>query len=241
MGSVPAFADLPTNLSVSGGIALPSANTAAQTNPAGLASQSGVNLSAQAGVHEVWDKPQTYRAQLGAGLGIVGVAAGLEYINRVGENDKTAYYGLGVKIPFLNVGLGFAGRKELDGMKGSDYDAGFFFDPTERLRLAATARSLKGNVDEYGLALAFELIDGVAFTIDGAVDGDWKDNDVKPGLYIGNRFAGATVSYGTGNREQFVDDVSAGLFMRLAFFNFEFLYRAGGRFPDYYGALTVGF
>lgn len=236
-----AHADLPSNLSVSGGIALPSAQTAVHTNPAGLVDQRGVKISAQAGANEVWDQPQTYRAQLGAGVGIVGVAAGLDYVNRAGENDKAAFYGLGVNVSPLKLTLGVSGTKELNGAKNSDYNAGLFFDPSGKLRLAMTARGLDGDVDEYGLGLAFELISGVALTIDAAVDGDWKDNDLKPGLYIGNRFAGATISYGTGNRLQFVDDVSAGLYLKLAVFDFEFLYRAGGRFPDYYAALSFGF
>lgn len=237
-----AHADLPSRLSVGGGIALPSARTAVHTNPAGLTQNSGLSLSLQAGSNKPWKDP-LYRGQLALGNGYFGLAGGMEYQSLKDPLDdrSSAFYGLGVKIPPLGLSLGVSGWSGVKGSTRTDYNAGLFFEPTERFRLAATAKGLEGSVDEYGAGLAFELVGGVAFTVDAAFDSDLKENELKPGLYLGNRFAGVSVSYGTGETEHFKDELSAGVFLRAAFIDFEFLYRAGGEFPDYYGAFTFGF
>ncbi len=107
-------AELPSDLSVAGGIALPSAATAVHTNPAGLPANQLFALSLQGGSNHPWKDP-LYRGQLALGNGLFGVAGGVEYQSLADPRDDRsfAFYGLGVKIAPIGLSLGVSGRTGL--------------------------------------------------------------------------------------------------------------------------------
>jgi len=233
-----AMGSMPKDILVSGGVAIPSYTTAVHTNPAGIATQSDLHLSLQAGAEDLNDIP-LYRGQLGYGNRIFGLAVGLEQADSGHTNQQTAFYGLGVSLP-LGLTLGVSGQSPVDGGE-SDYNAGMFLEPTQQVRLAFSAQSLKNGADVYGLGLGLELSQGVVILVDGAFDPHFKENVLKPGLVLSNRFAGMSFSYGLDSSLLFSDGFTAGIFMKPGLrSNLEFYYNQGAGFHKGYLALTLG-
>ncbi|MBC7693560.1 MAG: hypothetical protein H7222_17475 [Methylotenera sp.] len=228
------------DLHVSGGIAMPSAATSVFTNPAALVSSKQVLLDLQAGAADIWDH-SIYRAGLRTGNGSFAAAGGVE--NRPGStnssNQLSAYYGLAVGTQSFSFGV--AGQTGISS-GGSQFNAGLLFQPTQALNLGFTARGLDSGPHEYGLGLAYDFASGVAFILDSAADRHLKDIQFKPGLKVGNSDAALTLSYGTGDREEFSDGVSIGAVIHFkSSSSLELYYNPGNDLAHYYLALALGF
>ncbi len=230
---------MPKDILVSGGVTIPSYTTAVHTNPAGIASKSDAHLSLQAGAEDLNHIP-LYRGQLGYGNRVFGLAAGVEQADSGGTNEQSAFYGLGLSLP-LGLTLGVSGRSPVEGGT-TDYNAGAFLEPTDQIRLAFSAKNLNNGADIYGLGLGLELSSGVVILVDGAFDPHFKENVLKPGIVLSNRFAGMSFSYGLDDSILFSKGFTAGIFMKAGLTsNLEFYFNQGAGFHKAYLALTFGF
>ena len=240
LGSGSAFAELAgeNNLHVSGGIAMPSTTTAVHTNPAGMVGASTAAVL-QAGAREVWENG-TYRAGFLTGSPLFGVAAGIEHVDYTRDDVNSLYYGAAVGVPMLSFGVGaVTGITNSDGTRVS---AGVLFNPGPLGKFGLTARGLDDGVDEWGLGAAFGLAPGISFVFDMAADSDLNGLEVKPGLKVGVSPIALTLSYGTGNREQFSDDLTLGGSFQFSSANtIEVQYNAGGSLSKYFVVASFGF
>ncbi len=226
------------NLHVGGGIAMPSTTTAVFTNPAGLVGASTAGVL-QAGAREVWENG-TYRAGVQTGSPLFGVAAGLEHIDLPRDDANFLYYGAAVGVPILSFGLNAAtGITNADGTR---VNAGVLFNPGPLGKFGLTARGLDDGVDEWGLGGAFDIAPGIALVLDLASDSDFDGIEAKPGIKVGVSPIALTLSYGTGSREQFADDLTFGGSFQFSSANtLEFQYNAGGDLSKYFLAASFGF
>ena len=226
------------NLHISGGIAMPSNSTSVFTNPAGMVA-APTALVLQAGAPEVWQNG-TYRAGLQTGSSSYGVAAGIEHRDRASNDPKLVYYGLAVGVPAFSLGL--AGKTGISHADGTTLNAGALFTAGSTAKIGLTARGIDDGVNEFGAGVAFEVSSGVNLVFDAAADDDFDNLEMKPGLKVGNEVAALTVSYGTGPREQFADDFTAGGSYRFASSSLlEVQYNAGGDLSKYFASLTWAF
>ena len=240
--AAPRGKDFHSDVTVGGSISAPSTYLGLFTNPAALAQTSGVNFSLQGGADKVWVDP-TYRAGLQAGLGFVGIGAFVDRKTQSGTDQSHAYGGIGLEISPLSLELGFATRKGINGPSSAgDWIGGLIFSPAYFVQIGITALSNNEKFDEVGAGAAVVLIDGIQIVVDGAADQDGKNLKFKPGFKIYNPFGGFSVSYGTGDKDQFNKGTSAGVFVRAGLnTRLEVAYNHGGMLPKYYGALTFGF
>ncbi len=226
------------NLHVSGGISMPAHATAVFTNPSGLVA-APTALVLQAGAPDFWENG-TYRAGLQTGASSYGAAAGLEQRDRRNNDPLLAYYGLAVGVPAFSVGL--AGKTGISNADGTTLNAGALFSAGSMATIGLTLRGLDDGVNEFGAGVAFEVGSGVHLVFDAAADEDLENPELKPGLKVGNETAALTVSYGTGPREQFADDFTAGGSYRFASSSLlEVQYNAGGDLSEYFASLTFAF
>jgi hypothetical protein len=224
------------NLQVSGGIAMPASATAVFSNPAGLVA-APTALELQAGAPEVWDHG-TYRAGLQTGGSSYGAAAGMQLTDQSSSDPLYTYYGLAVGVPAFSLGIG--GKTGVSNASGTTLNAGALFSVGSSAKVGLTARDIDHSVSEWGAGVAFEVTSGVHFVVDSAIDHNFKNPEIKPGLKVGNETAALTISYGTGAREEFADGFSAGGCYRFSGGNLlEIQYNAGGDLSKYFAALTV--
>lgn len=225
-----------------GSIALPGDNTAVLTNPAGIAMNRNAKLSLQSGADEIFRDP-VFRGGLVMGNGTIGAAALFDYRSHESRSDtSSAVYGLALHSEFLGLSIGGSGRTGIQGSSSTDYNVGLLFAPSSYLQLGATAIGMQGQIDEYGVGVAFGLVPGLDVVVDSGMNKEFKDQELKPGLRIGTASAGLSVSYGTGERRQFAKDVGANAYLRFgAGSEFELYYNHGGELPKYYAALSLGF
>lgn len=235
-----AFAAEPigSNLHVAGGIALPGTSNSVHANPAGMVG-APTSLVLQAGAPEFWENGM-YRAGVQGGGPSFGVAAGIEHHSLPGDDPLIAYYGLAVGTPGFSLGL--AARTGLSNADGTTVNAGALFHPGDALRLGITAMGLDDGVNEWGVGLGVNVASGVDFVVDAAMDEDFDNPELKPGIRVGSDAASLTLSYATGPRQQFADGFTAGgSFVLASGTVIEAQYNAGGALSKYYAALTLGF
>jgi hypothetical protein len=240
LGSSSALADLAgeNNLNVSGGISMPSTKTAVLTNPAGMVGASTAAVL-QAGVPEVWENG-TYRAGVQSGSPLFGVAAGIEHLDRTRDDINYLYYGAAVGVPMLSFGLG--AKTGITNADGTEVNAGVLFNPGPLGKFGLTARGVDDGIDEWGLGAALGLAPGITFVFDMAADSDFNELEIKPGIKVGVSPIALTLSYGTGPREQFADDLTLGASFQFSSANtIEVQYNAGGELSKYFVAASFGF
>ena len=226
------------NLHVSGGISMPSSSTAVHTNAAGLTSAQTAAVF-QAGAPEVWSNG-TYRFGMQTGGPSFGVAAGLEHRDRSANDPTLVYYGLAVGVPAFS--LGIAGITGISNSDGSSFNAGVLFPVGTSAQIGITSRGSNDGVNEWGAGISAGVANGVDLIFDAASDEDLDNIEIKPGLKVGSGGAALSISYGTGPREQFADDFTAGASFILASGSvLEFHYNAGGSLSKYYAGLQLGF
>lgn len=223
----------------SGGIALPSPQTAVFTNPAGLGELGSGGLTFQAGGGEQSYEP-LFRAGMLMGNSLFGLAGGVSYQARSGNrpNEISSFFGAGLALGELSLGL--AGHSGIKDAADTDFNLGLRYHP-EQFALGITAIGVKDGVGEFGLGFAFELMDGVWAVLDAAMDGDFGSPDAKPGLRIGSELISVTASWGSGDCRQFAEGPSLGAQVSVSSLAILEAQYQGGPFPKYYGAFTLGF
>jgi hypothetical protein len=230
--------DMGGQLQVSGGIAMPATSTAVFSNPAGLVSADRA-LVLQAEAPEVWDSG-TYRAGVQTGGSSYGIAAGAEMQDAGSHNPLSAYYGIAVGTEAFT--LGFAGQTGVSNSSGSTFNAGTLFKVGANSRIGFTARDIGNGVSEWGLGLAVGVATGVDIVVDSAADRNLDNLQIKPGIKVSSGQAALTLSYATGEREEFANGFSAGASFQFASKNtIEFEYNPGGDLSKYFVGLTLAF
>lgn len=233
---------LKSDLTVGGSISAPSTGLGVFTNPAALAQISGVDLALHGGAPKLWTDA-TYRGGLQAGLGFVGAAVFADREMKSGGDQSTLYGGVGLEIPFVNLEIGAAMRRGFSGpSQEQDWIGGMVFSPTGFIQIGVTALSHHEAFSEVGAGAALVLVDGMQLVIDSAADEKGKNLKFKPGIKLYNPFGGFSMSFGTGDRDQFSKGFTAGSFVRLGMNSqVEVAYNHGGLLPKYYAALSMGF
>lgn len=179
-------------LSVSGGIASPSFNSAVFQNPAGLVYNTKFRATAQAALND----PVTLNAGLLGGNGTFGVGAGLTH-GFENEGHNSAFYGLGVEAKSLKLALGLAGFTDLEGGGASTtFNAGLLIGTDEKITLGLTAVGLNSSVREWGAGLSVRLEGLTALVLDSTANSEFKNFSLQPGIIVGSEKAALTLSYG---------------------------------------------
>jgi hypothetical protein len=225
-------------LQVSGGIAMPATSTAVLTNPAGMMGASTA-LVLQAAAPEVWDNG-TYRGGLQTGGSSYGVAAGIQAGSVNSTTVSKAYYGVAVGTE--NFSLGLAGKTGISNSNGTVLNAGLLFGIGSTAHMGITARGIDDGINEWGAGIALGLASNFDLVFDAAANSDLRNLEMKPGIKVSSDQASLTMSYGTGDRQQFADGFSAGASFSFASSNvLEIQYNAGGDLSKYFAAFTLGF
>ena len=197
-------------VSVSGGIVEPSFATAVFQNPAGIAYIQGFQLGLQGGGGDSLSNP-VYRGALLYGDHNFGVTGGVSNSAQQGTGVTTGFGGFGLNIPDLKMQIGAAAFTGISPSGGTSYNIGLIFNPSDKVRLGATAVGV-GATREYGGGLAFKLDPSFSLVVDVSVDSNFKNANFQPGFVINSQTAALTFSYGTSPGSQEINHgLSAGV------------------------------
>lgn len=182
-------------LSISGGIAAPSASTSVFQNPAGLIYSSNLSLNAQVSADDSLSNP-SYRGGFLYGGNNIGIAGGVG--NNSSEASVTsAFFGLAIEISQLSTSFGLSGFTGLSPLGGTSYNAGVIIMPMSNYQLGFTAIGINSGVQEWGGGVDIKLDSVVSLVLDVSTNKSFNSFNFKPGLGVINQNIGLTISYGT--------------------------------------------
>lgn len=181
-------------ISVSAGIASPSATSAILQNPAGLTRNRRLQIEA----HSAFPGNGLENPTLGAGIfgGGNGFGAGAGVNHSTQGSVSTAYYGLGVQAGGAGFSLGISGMTSISNGGGSSFDLGLLIGGADRFRIGATVMDFTESGREFGLGVGFGLGGGASFVTDLAIGSEFDNPWLQPGIVVGSSSAALTLSYG---------------------------------------------
>lgn len=181
------------DLSVSAGIASPSATSAVYQNAAGLGFNTRTRVEAHSGFGDDDFSSHAIGAGVTTGNGGFGAAAGVTHFSGT-PATSAAFYGLGIQS--RAVALGVAGFTSLSSGGGSSFNAGILIGPMEKTRFGITVMDFTRSSREFGFGLSHDLDTTFSIVADAAMDSDFNDLALQPGLIARGNGAALTVSYG---------------------------------------------
>ncbi len=200
--------DAPLNLlSTSGGIASPSVQSALGENPGGLPNNEDSKIDA-AVVRGLTNTTWGGGASFFTGNGKVGGGIALQGFNtQANSPGRVALlnYGVGTKIPKINMAFGFNGttrlfkKGEVQGTgTGTTWcvDTGVIFNPDGDTRIGFAVFQLLAGVDAIAAGIAQKVTNNSMLVLDGAMTNGQKNFIIKPGIKVGLDVFQISTSYG---------------------------------------------
>lgn len=189
-----------SELSVSGGIAIPSSSTALMTNPAGLVLGKKKRVVVQAAANDIWSET-AYRVGAMNSNESYSFAVLVDHDSYFSSARTGARYGLAVGTEKMS--FGFSGYSILRNGSGSYFNLGLLLNPGEELSFGAVMKGLGSGYNEFGLGATFAAGKGFAIVLDGVANSDFSQKSIKPGIKVGTQSAALSVSYGTDYTQSF--------------------------------------
>ncbi len=187
------------SLATAAGIASPSmSNDGSLENPVGYAYNASGKLQLYGSAPGTPLDSYNLGGQLLFGKGYVGGALGYRHSTTPGSNTSYVTGGLSAIVRGPEIGLGLSGLVRAGGTQGSsaDMNLGMLFNPYGKIRIGATAYSLMGGIDYYGVGVAFAPNPQFTLSIDAAANGSLKGLGLQPGLSIHLTNLQLSASYG---------------------------------------------